>query len=360
MDLIKHPTAVDAANPPTPVQTGTPGWAAGGQTVITADTINGIIAELKNVIEGAGLDLNVNNNTLLKTAIDKMIGETGMSYDPLNQGTVTVDALKFVASILQSTNITSTAITSNTLTVNAASTLKGTLNIQPAGNGYIKIGRIDHVASTPLIDFNCGATPVTTDARIIATGGNGVNFGGNLTIQAAQLNVPAGTMQGADKIDSFPTGTMIPFYQSVAPAGWVSAGLGSNFALITGAGGTYSGGNGNIVTGCNMVASHTHTVNPASVTTSSSGQHTHTYKDGFSVDHYNGDLYGGENLPREAASIGSQWEYNGNIHNRQLTSDGVSALHTHTVDIPSTTTSANTSLGTWQPAYVTVLVCRKV
>lgn len=58
-------------------------------------------------------------------------------------------------------------------------------------NGAIELGKKDGTTSTPFIDFHSGATVVDYDARIIGTGGNGVNGGGNIDIKAANVTVNA-------------------------------------------------------------------------------------------------------------------------------------------------------------------------
>ncbi len=74
--------------------------------------------------------------------------------------------------------------------VNASGdTMTGNLSIAPAGDAGIELGRTDGVASTPFIDFHSGATAVDYDARIVASGGTGVNAGGLLQVLAAAFRL---------------------------------------------------------------------------------------------------------------------------------------------------------------------------
>jgi hypothetical protein len=52
--------------------------------------------------------------------------------------------------------------------------MTGPLVIAPAGTAAIEIGRVDGVESTPYIDFHSGAIATDYDARIQASGGNGL------------------------------------------------------------------------------------------------------------------------------------------------------------------------------------------
>jgi hypothetical protein len=63
----------------------------------------------------------------------------------------------------------------------------GALTISGAGTASIEIGRIDGVASTPLIDFHSGAVATDYDARLFATGGNGASGNGILQVLAASF-----------------------------------------------------------------------------------------------------------------------------------------------------------------------------
>lgn len=143
-----------------------------------------------------------------------------------------------------------------------------------------------------------------------------------------------------------PAGTKAPFYQAAAPSGWVAANPGSNYVLMSSAaGGTLGGGGGvghNIVTGCNVVASHTHTVDPAVVTTTSDS-HTHTFT---AVLSRSANVYDG-------AAFGTF------VPAAPTTGTTGSDSHSHTVNIPSTATTVNTNLAIWQPQYATVLICTK-
>ncbi|NYZ17202.1 DUF2793 domain-containing protein [Azospirillum sp. RWY-5-1] len=68
------------------------------------------------------------------------------------------------------------------LVINGGSSL--TLN--GPSNCAVEIGRTDGNASTPHIDFHSGTTPTDFDARILASGGNGIMSGGTLEYFAGQ------------------------------------------------------------------------------------------------------------------------------------------------------------------------------
>ena len=53
---------------------------------------------------------------------------------------------------------------------------------------HIEIGGTSGNANTPYIDFHSGSSAVDFDSRIIASGGNGVQAGGRLDINAARVN----------------------------------------------------------------------------------------------------------------------------------------------------------------------------
>lgn len=53
---------------------------------------------------------------------------------------------------------------------------------------HIELGGITGAANTPYIDFHSGSTATDFDARIIASGGSGVQAGGRLDINAAVVN----------------------------------------------------------------------------------------------------------------------------------------------------------------------------
>jgi hypothetical protein len=349
MELIKHSTAV--TNRPAPIQTGTPGWAArssiNGGTIITADMINGIIAELKNLIEGAGLSLNVNDDTLVKQAVEILSIPDGFVYDG-NADTFTIQAAQFIATNSQFTNITGHSLILDT----------------PSGNAGIELGKsAGGSATTPYIDFHSGTTGVDYDSRIVASGGTGVIGDGNLQIRVKSLS--KFTDGVSNEIDAFPSGTRILFYQPTAPTGWTKVTLNNNYVIITGTGGT-SGGNGShdIATGCNVVASHIHSVNPAGFTaTTSTDAHTHTTQDAYYVEAAAtlGGINGTTVVARGSSGLGANGTDNDNnaLLVRTVTSSSDSHNHTITINVPSTNTSANVGNVVWQPLYYTVIVAQK-
>jgi hypothetical protein len=157
-----------------------------------------------------------------------------------------------------------------------------------------------------------------------------------LTTNVAKLNAPSGTR--------------IVFYSAAAPTGWTIVGGLTNRILVNGSGGTTGGvATHNVITGCNVVASHTHTINPSSISTGAAGTHTHnvTTNLGFgTAGQFTQDSIAGTQgtVPPTVSLAG------------QLTT---APNHTHTVDIPSTTSSVNTALDVWQPIYAATIIGNK-
>ncbi len=58
-----------------------------------------------------------------------------------------------------------------------------------ATNHNIELGRTDGVASSPYIDFHAGSSAVDHDVRLIASSGNGTVSGGQLVIQAREVQI---------------------------------------------------------------------------------------------------------------------------------------------------------------------------
>ena len=269
---------------------------------------------------------------------------------------------------VQATNINLTGNTANSGTLAVTGTLSpnavtvqnnadvsgiGSLFLNPTvGNGNLNLGRFSGAVSTPYIDFRSASQAGFVDSRIIANGGIvGQNFRGNINIQSGSLQF------NGEQIDSFPSGTRLVFYQSGAPLGWTNIGLGANYTLVTGTGGTAAGGGGaghNIVTGCTVVAAHTHDIDPVAIATSTeSANHTHAMNaDGRAV----AKRAGADSIID--GTSGSASVEDANYSGSQSTGAQIGS-HTHSVDIPLTTTSSQTNTGTWQPFYVTVIVCSK-
>jgi len=67
-------------------------------------------------------------------------------------------------------------------------TVPGVLTVSGPTTNAIEIGRMDGVASTPVIDFHSGATATDYDSRLVASGGTGTLGQGTLTVTAAQLS----------------------------------------------------------------------------------------------------------------------------------------------------------------------------
>lgn len=82
-------------------------------------------------------------------------------------------------------NITDAApLTSSVNTVTVGTLVSNNITVASA-NPAIEIGRTDGVASTPYIDFHCGATAIDFDARISSSSATGVVGGAALTVSAS-------------------------------------------------------------------------------------------------------------------------------------------------------------------------------
>jgi hypothetical protein len=119
-------------------------------------------------------------------------------------------------------------------------TFNSKIAIVSAGNAAIEIGRVDGVASNPYIDFHSGATATDYDARIIASGGNGVAGAGTLTVECGSL-VSTGNIQASQVYTTgwfrnsvsgnglFNEATSAGIFSDAA--GWMKTYNGSNFGI---------------------------------------------------------------------------------------------------------------------------------
>ena len=85
-------------------------------------------------------------------------------------------------------------------------TIAGNVAIYTTGNASMEMGRIDGTSATPYIDFHSGATATDYDSRIIASGGNGTNGQGTLSIIASGGLTLTGPITASNTIN----GTTIP------------------------------------------------------------------------------------------------------------------------------------------------------
>lgn len=95
-----------------------------------------------------------------------------------------------VAGAVSSATSATTATTAGTVTTNAQPNITSVGSSLTVSSSLL-IGRIDNTASTPTIEFNSGATSVDYDARILCSGGNGTNDGGDLAVTASTFYVGA-------------------------------------------------------------------------------------------------------------------------------------------------------------------------
>ncbi|MFS8367760.1 hypothetical protein ACJRO0_09745 [Acetobacter oryzifermentans] len=96
MDLLIAPGTVDVSKADTAPTTGTPGWATDGdpvnlvpRTVLPAYAFNSIQAEIYNVLLGAGLTPDRNNNKQLWQAISQIATGSDSAFMPIDGGAFT-------------------------------------------------------------------------------------------------------------------------------------------------------------------------------------------------------------------------------------------------------------------------------
>jgi hypothetical protein len=146
-----------------------PAWVNGGAPGISAERLNHLETQYDEA--KADLDAKMHETTGHKHTgaagdAPRIDPTTGLTYVPVNKAGDTMTG-----------GLTTTGLT-----------------VRTAGNAGINLGRTDGVSSTPFIDFHSGATAVDRDARIIASGGTGVNDGGTLNVDAAAFTVNGNTV----------------------------------------------------------------------------------------------------------------------------------------------------------------------
>lgn len=140
---------------------------------------------------------------------------------------------------------------------------------------------------------------------------------------------------------SFPTGTVLPFYNATPPPGWTLVTAPTTRMLVVGggiAGGAIGGAHSPILN--DKVPSHTHTV---SGTTDADGAHNH----GLSIDQLvvadvtgDGNIYGGTGFV-------------------QVDTITVDAAPNHTHTITGLSAASNVGAINWEPTYYGLILCSK-
>jgi hypothetical protein len=98
----------------------------------------------------------------------------------IGKASATPNATSVLSSTVATINASTGGISTLGVIISSGTGYRVATGVDAGGN--LNLGRIDNVASTPFIDFNCGATTVDHDIRLQAGGGTGVNGGGTLTV----------------------------------------------------------------------------------------------------------------------------------------------------------------------------------
>lgn len=162
-----------------------------------------------------------------------------------------------------------------------------------------------------------------------------------------------------DGNDLIPTGVIVMWSGSVAsiPAGWALCNGSSGTPnlrdrFIVGAGSTYSPGN----TGGSATSAHTHTVNPASVTTSTDGSHTHSFDTPSDVGTFSSA--GNNSTSSGCISFNAVGCYTQVTIDPAAGTTGSDGSHSHSVNIPSTTSSAASNTENRPPYYALAFIMK--
>lgn len=141
---------------------------------------------------------------------------------------------------------------------------------------------------------------------------------------------------------TFPVGTILPFYNAAAPPGWTIVSVPTSHMLVVGsvAGGSSGGVDSPLVN--NKVSSHTHTA--GSGTTSSDGDHAHTFSPSNQL---------------VAASVVGAGNISGGAGFVEVESVTLSTTGAHTHTISGVTIAANTGAADWTPLYLGLILCSK-
>lgn len=180
--------------------------------------------------------------------------------------------------------------------------------------------------------------------KAIFPGAGGQGLASPLNVTEAEFNALAGVTGNIESrltAATFPAGTVMPFYQAAAPTGWtlVTANHDYMMRVVNSGGGTSGGSDSPILN--NKVASHTH--NASGTSTGIAGAHTHTVTPGQVIaPNYGGagNIYGGT----------------GSVEVATITT-GSSGDHSH--DLGALTISENTGAANWTPKYLNIILCSK-
>lgn len=221
------------------------------------------------------------------------------------------------------------------------------------------------------------ATGIIPAARLPAYTGDVTKAAGGttLTIAAGAVDLPHLSATGTKNNTTFlrgdntwaappneiPAGAVMPFNLSACPSGWTAlAGAAGRVIVGVGSNGTNtyalgnSGGADNRTLTVAQMPSHTHSVDPPSTNTNSSGNHSHTIETQFSWQ----DGVGAEasDNPRSGNDNNARYE------KTQWGGTNTAGAHTHAVDISSFNSGSAGSGSAFdtRQAYYALLYCQKL
>jgi hypothetical protein len=139
---------------------------------------------------------------------------------------------------------------------------------------------------------------------------------------------------------TFPTGTILPFYNAAPPPGWTIVTQTDTFMLTVGSGAYSTGGTDNPLLN-NKVPSHIHSASGA--TTDSAGNHSHTL------------------TPTAIAEVivGGPGNIFGGTGNVQASTMSMGTAGAHTHDLTGVIVAANAGAADWTPKYLGLILCSK-
>jgi len=227
------------------------------------------------------------------------------------------------------------------MALESATTIAGLISSNPTASDPISQGD-DHIAL------------IKTVLKTVFPGAGGTGFSVPLSATEAELNFVHGVTSAIQtqlnnealaRAAIIPAGTKVAFYQATPPVGWTATAIqhDSMMRVVTSGGtgvlaGGYSGaGSGHSPIINSIVAAHTHTATSTSTVT----DHGHVHTSYAAVLNASGDPNGGD-----PSGVGSSY-FN--------TTSAVTGITVAT----STTLSAQTNSGNWQPKYMNFCVGKK-
>jgi hypothetical protein len=175
-------------------------------------------------------------------------------------------------------------------------------------------------------------------------GGNG--FSSQINATEAEINAltgVTGNIEARLTAATFPSGTVIAFYNASPPPGWSIVSIPTTMMLVVGSAVAHTtGGSDNPLLNAS-VASHTHSTSGGGGSTGPGGGHTHTFTPGNVVEPVSGgpgNIYGGTG----DVSIGATT---------------ISPIGDHTHTMSGVTIGPNDGAANWAPLYCGLILCSK-